>query len=99
MDHERYMNRTIEVAHGNPDAPFGCVVVDRETGEILAEGLNRAEGNPVLHGEISALLDLTDSRAGEDLQPSCSIAQPSCARCAPVRSHGAVYRPSFSEPP
>jgi tRNA(adenine34) deaminase len=60
------MNRTIEIAHGNPDAPFGCVVVDRETGEILAEGLNRAERNPVLHGEISALLGLTDSRAGED---------------------------------
>ena len=42
MDHERYMNRTIEVAHGNPDPPFRCVVVDRETGEVLAEGLNRA---------------------------------------------------------
>jgi tRNA(Arg) A34 adenosine deaminase TadA len=36
------MRWAIEVARGNPDAPFGAVIVDRETGEVLAEGLNRA---------------------------------------------------------
>ena len=55
MDHERYMRRAIEVARGNPDAPFGAVIVDRETGEVLAEGLNRAETNPIWHGETDAI--------------------------------------------
>ena len=60
------MSRAIEIARGNPDAPFGCVIVDSEADEILAEGLNDAEKNPILHGEISALLDLTGVVAGGD---------------------------------
>ena len=40
IGHERYMRRVIEVACGNPDAPFGCVIADRETGEVLAKSLN-----------------------------------------------------------
>lgn len=46
MDNERYTRRAIEVARGNPEAPFGAVIVDRETGRVFAEGLNRAETNP-----------------------------------------------------
>jgi tRNA(adenine34) deaminase len=42
VDHERYMRRAIEVARGNPEAPFGAVIVDQGTGEVFAEGLNRA---------------------------------------------------------
>lgn len=62
MDHERYMRRAIEIARGNPDAPFGCVVADRETGEIVAEGLNDADQSPILHGETAAIMDLIASR-------------------------------------
>ena len=61
MDHERYIRRAIEIAHGNPDAPFGCVIADRETGEILAEGVNDAERSPILHGETAAIMDLVAS--------------------------------------
>ena len=61
MDHERYMRRAIEIAHGNPDAPFGCVIAERETGEILAEGVNDAERSPILHGETAAIMDLVAS--------------------------------------
>ena len=43
LDHERHMRWAIEIAHGNPDAPFGTVIADHETGEVLAEGLNHAE--------------------------------------------------------
>ena len=56
--HERHMRRAIEIAHGNSDAPFGCVIVDGETGEVLVEGLNDAKKNPILHGEIDAILNL-----------------------------------------
>ncbi len=68
MDHERYMRRAIEIAHGNPDAPFGCVIADRENGEILAEGLNDDQRNPILHGEIATILDLADSQVDVEAQ-------------------------------
>jgi tRNA(Arg) A34 adenosine deaminase TadA len=53
--HEDYMRRAIEIARQNPDAPFGALLVDDRTGEIVAEGLNRSHENPVLHGEIDAI--------------------------------------------
>ncbi|MDQ3377734.1 MAG: nucleoside deaminase [Actinomycetota bacterium] len=66
MDHERFMRRALEIARGNPDAPFGCVIVDGRTGEILAEGLNDAEKSPILHGETAAVMDLFDRRPDAD---------------------------------
>ncbi len=66
MDHERYMRRAVTVAHGNLDAPFGCVIADRETGEVLAEGLNKAERNPISHGEIDAIVHLSAHRPAVD---------------------------------
>jgi tRNA(Arg) A34 adenosine deaminase TadA len=60
------MRRAIQIACGNPDAPFGCVIADAETGEILAEGLNDAEKSPILHGETAAVIDLFDGRPGAD---------------------------------
>ena len=57
------MRRAIEIAWGNPDAPFGTVIARGDTGEVLAEGLNDAEKNPILHGEIDAIMNL----AGTDL--------------------------------
>ena len=66
VDHERHMRRAIEIACGNPDAPFGCVIVDGETGEVLAEGLNDAEKSPILHGETAAVMNLFDARPDVD---------------------------------
>ena len=60
------MRRAIEIAHGNPDAPFGCVIADAQTGEILAEGLNDAEKSPILHGETAAIMNLVEKRPGAD---------------------------------
>ncbi|MDP9410196.1 MAG: nucleoside deaminase [Actinomycetota bacterium] len=62
MDHERYMRRAIELAHLNPDAPFGCVIADPKSGEVLAEGVNDAEKSPILHGETAAIMNLVGSR-------------------------------------
>ncbi len=66
VDHERHMRRAVEIARGNPDAPFGCVIVDGETGEILAEGLNDAEKSPILHGETAAIMGLLEKRPETD---------------------------------
>ena len=60
------MRRAVEIARGNPDAPFGCVIVDGETGEVLAEGLNDAEKSPILHGETAAVMDLFEKRPDVD---------------------------------
>ncbi|MBO0880030.1 MAG: nucleoside deaminase [Mycobacterium sp.] len=55
--HEEFMRLAIEVSDGNPTYPFGAVVVDHETGDVLAQGVNRNAENPVLHGEIVAIND------------------------------------------
>jgi tRNA(adenine34) deaminase len=54
-DHETYMRRAIEFARNNPKYPFGALIFDRDRGEIVAEGYNKAGQNPVLHGEIDAI--------------------------------------------
>ena len=79
MDHEFYMRRAVEIARGNPDAPFGCVIVDTESGEILAEGLNDAEKSPVLHGETSAVMDLFDRRP--DVDPAALVLYTTAEPC------------------
>ncbi len=66
MDHERHMRRAIEIAHGNPDAPFGCVIVDEETGEIVAKGLNDADRSPILHGETAAIISFFEDNPSAD---------------------------------
>jgi tRNA(adenine34) deaminase len=66
VDHERYMRRAVKIAQGNPDAPFGCVIVEGETGEIVAEGLNDVQRNPVLHGETAAILNLAEAHPDAD---------------------------------
>ncbi len=60
------MRRAIEVARGNPDAPFDRVIIDRETGEIVAEGLNDAQNNPFLHGKTAATMNLAKARPDAD---------------------------------
>ncbi|MGH3148210.1 MAG: nucleoside deaminase [Rubrobacter sp.] len=66
MDHEIYMQRAIEVARRNPDAPFGAVIVDEDSGQLLAEGLNEVEKNPVLHGEVAAIMRCAEAHPDAD---------------------------------
>ena len=61
LPHEHYMRRAIELGKQNPRLPFGALIVDRVTGEILAEGWNRTEINPIWHGEIDAINRLWSS--------------------------------------
>ncbi len=61
---EAFMWRAIEVARGNPACPFGAVVVDADTQEIVCEGLNRTQASPVRHGEIEAIERCAVERPG-----------------------------------
>lgn len=63
LDHERYMRRAIELAANVPDLPFGAVIVDRNSGVILAEGWNKSSVNPTWHGEIDAINSLVTSNS------------------------------------
>ncbi len=58
MSHDDWMRLAIEIANGNPKAPFGTVAIDRRTGQVVAEGRNRTDENPISHGEIDALRSL-----------------------------------------
>ncbi len=56
IEHDRYMTRAIELAlEYTPDSPFAAVLIDTESGEILAEGYDRSSESPLLHGEMDAL--------------------------------------------
>ncbi len=58
LNQEFYMRRAIELARKSPNAPFGAVIADPESKQILAGGWNRASENPTWHGEIDAINDL-----------------------------------------
>lgn len=56
LDHERYMRRALELAWSSPPALFRAIIVDRHSGEVMAEGANDAEGDhPLIHGETDAI--------------------------------------------
>ncbi len=55
LDFSLMMQRAIDVAKQNANAPFGCVLYDFERSEIAAEGVNAAKTNPILHGEMAAI--------------------------------------------
>ena len=85
MDHERNMRRALRIARGNPDAPFGCVIVDWH--DVVAEGLNDAERSSILHGEMAAIIDLLEARPDIEREHLVlyTTAEP-CPMCA-----GAIY--------
>ena len=58
LDHEFFMRRAIELALYVPNLPFGALIVNRDTDEILAEGWNKTNINPTWHGEIDAINQL-----------------------------------------
>lgn len=55
LDHELYMRRAIAQAREVPALPFGAVIVDGKTREVVAEGHNRSTESPTYHGEIDVI--------------------------------------------
>lgn len=58
--HEKFMKMAIEQAKNNKTYPFGAVIVNEETGEVMAEGVNSGAMNPINHGEIVAINNFVD---------------------------------------
>jgi tRNA(Arg) A34 adenosine deaminase TadA len=64
LPHEKYIRRAIELAKHVPKFPFGAVIVDQATEEVIAEGWNQSSVNPTWHGEIDAINQMAE--AGHD---------------------------------
>lgn len=75
------MRRAIELAKENPEQPFGCVIVDRQS-NIVSEAFNDGE-NPVRHGETAAIYDLAEKGERDDWDSLTlyTTAEP-CPMCA-----------------
>ena len=78
---EEYMRRALTVARQNPSRPYGAVIIDAQSGETVATGVNRVERNAVWHAELEALWTLN---RGRRVRPSTclifSTAEP-CPMC------------------
>jgi tRNA(Arg) A34 adenosine deaminase TadA len=55
--HERYMQLAIAQAKRNPGRPFGSVLIDDRTGEVVGEGVVNMGANPMYHSEVVAMND------------------------------------------
>ena len=66
LDHDRYMRAAIAQARLVPELPFGAVLVDSGSGEIVAEGHNRSQQNPTFHGEIDVINRLAAEKSDID---------------------------------
>jgi tRNA(Arg) A34 adenosine deaminase TadA len=55
--HEKFMRLAIAQANRNPGRPFGSVLVDDRTGEVVGEGVANLAASPMLHSEVMAMND------------------------------------------
>jgi tRNA(Arg) A34 adenosine deaminase TadA len=55
--HERYMQLAIAQAKRNPGRPFGSVIVDDRSGDVVGEGVVNMSANPMYHSEVVAMND------------------------------------------
>lgn len=80
--HERFMRLAIEEGRRNAAYPFGAVIVDPATGEVMARGVNNVGESPILHGEIACMNDYVRRRGnrGWDLSVLYTTAEP-CSMC------------------
>ncbi len=79
MNYDQSMRLAIEVAGQNPGAPFGAVLVDTETEEVIVTGVNQSKRNPLFHGEIVAINNYAATGAKNwDKLTLVTTAEPCC---------------------
>lgn len=79
--HEKYMRLAIEVARLNPRAAFGTVLVDHECDQVVAQGINHVSTNPILHGEIDAIMRYSEEGGNRWAQLSLYTTAEPCCMC------------------
>jgi len=93
--HERFMQRAIELTEHCPNQPFGCVIVDQKSGEIVAEGWNQVARCRMWHGEIDAIVQLS---GGPGRNPVDEMNPKSEGPTSPVHSPEQLVLFSTAEP-
>lgn len=87
MTHEDYMSEAMkeaEKAVANGNAPFGVVVIDNETGEIIWRDHDRVKElmDPTAHGEVNAVRGLCQKQGNLSLDNTTFYATSEpCATC------------------
>ena len=95
--HKKFMARAIELARKSIDTPgtlpYGAIVV--KNGEIVGEGLNRADGtfDPISHGEVNAIRDACRRLSVTNLDGAdmYTTAEP-CSMCVAVMYQAGITR-------
>jgi tRNA(Arg) A34 adenosine deaminase TadA len=89
---ERGMRAALAEADRAPEHPFGAVLVDRRSGEVVARGHNRAATDATRHGEMEVLRAAAESGvtdfAALDLYTTaepCPMCQAAIAWCGVTR--------------
>jgi tRNA(Arg) A34 adenosine deaminase TadA len=77
--HEQAMRAAIEMGKKNPYFPFGAVMTEASTGDIVARGTNDAHANPTLHGEIVCMKDYIARHGNKDWESK--ILYTTCEPC------------------
>ncbi len=77
--HEQAMRLAIEQGRKNPYYPFGAVMTEAATGEVVAEGFNQTRDNPILHGEIVCMNDYVGKHGNKDWESK--ILYTTCEPC------------------
>jgi tRNA(Arg) A34 adenosine deaminase TadA len=54
LRHERYMSMALDIVE-KEGGPFGAVIVDRTTGDVVCTGRNRRRDGRIFHAELVAL--------------------------------------------
>lgn len=96
-----YMDIALEeakAAAARGEVPVGCVIVDGQTGEILARTGNQTEelNDPTAHAELLAIRAVSAKRASTRI-PGCDlyVTLEPCAMCATAISFARIRRLYF----
>jgi tRNA(Arg) A34 adenosine deaminase TadA len=96
---QRFMDRALRLAEAAAhagEAPIGCVIVDEESGAIVAEGANAPiqAHDPTAHAEILALRQAGASLGNYRLRPGLTlyVTLEPCAMCAGAISNARIAR-------
>jgi tRNA(Arg) A34 adenosine deaminase TadA len=91
--HEQFMQLAVDVSGGNASYPFGAVIVDHMTGEVLGRGVNGSSQSPMLHGEAVAINDYIARHGNQGWNRSTlySTGEP-CAMCCGALAWAGVPR-------
>jgi tRNA(Arg) A34 adenosine deaminase TadA len=90
---EYYMQIAINLAEKNPNEPFAGVIVDNDTGKIMATGINAVHLNPTFHGEMVTINNCAQHYPHLDWSTVTlySTAEP-CAMCQSAAAWAGISR-------